>query len=350
MSLGFTPAVEIYGANAALINERLISWQHVDAAGIESDQLTLSLDLEGLEGLPSLEGKIGLRVGYLESGLIDKGQFVVTRRTPTLFPLRLTLVATAAPFSAADQTGFKQRRSVSHGPTTLGALFRQLTSRHGFSPRVAPDLALIKIEHVDQSNETDMGFLTRLAHLHDAVAKPFNELYVLARRGQAKSLSGKVLPDVQLSVTTNNRPGDHAFTSATLDETSRAKYQGCKTRWWDAAAGKMRVEESGIAPFKTVRQRYHNADEARAAGEGEVRRMMREALKVKIECPGHPGLAAEGLVLLDDTWPDFMRGRWSIDKVMASGSRQQSYRCSIEATCLDARSEPGLASIDAVTR
>ncbi|MFJ2364480.1 phage late control D family protein [Pseudomonas sp. NPDC087697] len=337
MSLGFTPAVEIYGANAALLNERLLTWQHVDASGIESDQLTLTLDLEGLEGLPSLGGKIGLRVGYLESGLVDKGEFVITRRTPTLFPLRLALVATAAPFSAADQTGFKQRRSASHGPTTLGALFRQLTSRHGFSPRVAPELALIKIEHVDQSNETDMGFLTRLAYLHDAVAKPVNELYVLARRGQAKSLSGKVLPPVKLSVTTNNRPGDNAFISATLDETARAKYQGCKTRWWDAAAGKVRDEESGIAPFKTLRQRYQSADDARAAAEGEVRRMMREALKVKIGCPGNPGLAAEGIVLLDPTWPDFMRGRWSIDKVTASGDRKTSYRCTIEATCLDAK-------------
>ncbi|CAH0289366.1 phage protein D [Pseudomonas sp. PvR086] len=337
MSLGFTPAVEIYGANAALLNERLLSWTHIDAAGIESDQLTLVISLDGLEGLPSLGGKIGLRVGYLESGLVDKGEFVITRRTPTLFPLRLTLVATAAPFSAADQTGFKQRRSVSHGPTTLGALFRQLTSRHGFSPRVAPDLSLIKIAHIDQSNETDMGFLTRLAYLHDAVAKPVNELYVLARRGQAKSLSGKVLPTIKLSVTSNNRPGDHAFISAVLDETARAKYQGCKTSWWDAAAGKVRVEESGIAPFKTLRQRFQSADDARAAAEGETRRMMREALKVTIECPGNPGLSAEGVVLLDPTWPDFMRGRWSIDKVTATGDREKSYRCKIDATCLDAK-------------
>lgn len=337
MSLGFTPAVEIYGANAALLNERLLSWQHVDAAGIESDSLTLILSLDGIEGLPDLGGKIGLRVGYRESGLVDKGEFVVTRRTPTLFPLRLTLVATAAPFSAADLTGFKQRRSVSHGPTTLGALFRQLTSRHGFSPRVAPELARIRIEHIDQSNETDMGFLTRLAHLHDAVAKPINELYVLARRGQVKSLSGKVLPNIKLSVTTNNHPGDNAFISAVLVETARAKYQGCKTGWWDAAAGKVQEVESGIAPLKTMRQRYQSAGDARAAGEGEVRRMLREALKVTIECPGNPGLSAEGVVLLDPTWPDFMRGRWSIDKVTASGSREKSYRCSIEATCLDAK-------------
>ena len=46
MALGVTPAVEIYGANAALINQRLMSWEHIDAAGIESDQLTLVLDLD----------------------------------------------------------------------------------------------------------------------------------------------------------------------------------------------------------------------------------------------------------------------------------------------------------------
>lgn len=50
MALGFTPAVNIYGANAALLNQRLISWEHIDAAGFESDQLTLTIDLEGLRG------------------------------------------------------------------------------------------------------------------------------------------------------------------------------------------------------------------------------------------------------------------------------------------------------------
>ena len=136
MALGFTPVVQIYGANADLLNQRLISWEHIDAAGIESDQLTLTIDLEGLEGLPNLGGKIGLLVGYLEmEEMVDKGQFKVTRLTPTLFPLRLTLVATAAPFSKDDETGFKQRRTASHGPTTLGELFSKLVSRHGFSNR-----------------------------------------------------------------------------------------------------------------------------------------------------------------------------------------------------------------------
>lgn len=339
MTLGFTPAVEIYGAHAALLNQRLISWEHIDAAGIESDQLTLTVDLEGLDGLPSLGGRIGLKVGYLESGMVDKGQFKVTRLTPTLFPFRLTLVATAAPFSKDDETGFKQRRTASHGPTTLGTLFRELVLRHGFSPRVAPDVSLIRIEHIDQTNETDMGFLTRLAMKYNVVAKPYDQIYVLARSGQTKSLSGQTLADVTLSVTHNNRPGDHAFISATLEESAREQAKGCKTCFVDAATGVLRWVETGLAPFKTIRQKQPNEADAIAVGEGEVRKMLRQKFKVKITCPGDPRLAAEGLVLLDDTWPDFMRGRWSIDKVTASGNRENSYRCLIDASCLDPKAE-----------
>ncbi|KIK84936.1 phage late control D family protein [Pseudomonas koreensis] len=339
MTLGFTPVVKIYGANADLLNQRLISWEHIDAAGFESDQLTLTIDLEGLEGLPNLGGKIGLEVGYLESGMVDKGQFKVTRLTPTLFPFRLTLVATAAPFSKEDETGFKQRRTASHGPTTLGALFRKLVSSHGFSPRVAPEVAMIRIEHVDQSNETDMSFLTRLAKKYNAVTKPYNDVYVLARPGQTKSLSGQVLADVTLSVTSNNRPGDHAFISATLEESAREQTKGCKTCFVEAATGLLQWVETGLAPFKIIRQKQPSEADAIAVGEGEVRKMLRQKYKVKITCPGNPLLAAEGLVLLDETWPDFMRGRWSIEKVTASGNRENSYRCVIDASGLDPKAE-----------
>jgi len=331
MALGFTPAVELYGANAALFNERLVEWEHTDVAGFVSDQLTLTLDIEGLEGLPDLGGKIGLRVGYLESGLVDKGVFTITQRTPSLFPMRLVLVATAAPF---DEPSFKQRRTASHGPITLGALFRQLTSRYGFSPRVAPELEGEQIAHIDQTNESDMAFLTRLAKRFDAVAKPVDELYVLGRKGQVKSLSGKALPDVRLSVTHDNRPGDRAFISAKLTDASRAKYGGAQASWWDAAAGKKQVVEVGIAPFKIVTQRYQSEDEACSAAQGEMRRVWREGLLIDVVCPGNPSLAAEGLLLLDESWPGFMQGRWSIKKVTASGKRADGYRCTIQASGL----------------
>ena len=334
MAQGFTPIVEFYGANAALLNQRLMHWSHTDAAGIESDRLELTLNIEGLEGLPSLSGKIGLRVGYQESALVEKGEFVITQRTPVLFPMRLMIVATAAPFSMLDASGYRQRRSASYGPTTLGALFRQLVSRHGFSPRVAPALEGIAIAHIDQSNESDMAFITRLAKRYSAVTKPINELYVLAETGQVKSLTGQLLPQVKLSVTQDNRPGDQAFITAKLDETSRSKYMGSRVTWWDAAGGKQQVVEVGVAPFKTLRQRCQNQAEARAVAEGELRRVGREGLKLVIDCPGNPLLAAEGLLVLDETWPSYMQGQWSMKQVVHVGDPVTGYRSSITANGL----------------
>ncbi len=331
MAQGFTPSVEFYGVNAALLNQRLMHWSHTDAAGIEADRLELTLNIEGLEGLPSLSGKIGLRVGYEETGLVEKGEFVVTQRTPVLFPMRLMIVATAAPFSVQDASGYRQRRSASYGPTTLGALFRQLVSRHGYSPRVAPELDGIAIAHIDQSNESDMAFITRLAKRYRAVTKPINELYVLAEAGRVKSLSGQLLPDVTLSVTRDNRPGEPAFITATLDEKSRSKYMGSRVAWWDAAAGKQRVAQVGVAPFKTLRQRYQNQAEAQSVAEAELRRVGREGLTLMIDCPGNPLLAAEGLLLLDESWPSYMQGRWSINKVTHVGDPATGYRSSIIA-------------------
>lgn len=286
--------------------------------------------------MPSLSGKIGLRVGYQESALVEKGEFVITQRTPVLFPMRLMIVATAAPFSMLDASGYRQRRSASYGPTTLGALFRQLVSRHGFSPRVAPALEGIAIAHIDQSNESDMAFITRLAKRYSAVTKPINELYVLAEAGQVKSLTGQLLPQVKLSVTQDNRPGDQAFITAKLDETSRSKYMGSRVTWWDAAGGKQQVVEVGVAPFKTLRQRCQNQAEARAVAEGELRRVGREGLKLLIDCPGNPLLAAEGVLLLDETWPSYMQGQWSMKQVVHVGDPATGYRSSITANGLSA--------------
>lgn len=331
MAQGFTPIVEFYGANAALLNQRILRWKHTDAAGIESDRLELTLNIEGLEGLPSMSGKIGLRVGYKESGLVEKGQFLITQRTPALFPMRLMIVATAAPFSSVDPSEYRQRRSASHGPTTLGALFRQLVSRHGFSPRVAASLEGIAIAHVDQSNESDMAFITRLARRYCAVTKPFNELYVLAEAGQVKSISLQQLPEVKLSVTQDNRPGDQAFITAVLNENTRSSYQGCRVTWWDSGGGKQQVVQIGIAPFKTLRQRCQNEAEARAVAEAELRRVGREGLELQVDCPGNPLLAAEGLLRLDETWPLYMQGLWSITKVVNEGDPATGYRSAITA-------------------
>lgn len=340
MGLGYTPVVRITGMHADMINaRRLIDWEHIDAAGLESDRLHLTVDTRGVEGLPREGERLGIEVGYAEGEVINKGDFVISRATPRLFPEQLLIVATAAPFKASDETAFKERRSASFEATTLGAVFRELTGRHGFSPRVAPELESIPVDHADQADETDMSFITRLAREHDAVAKPVGERYVLARRGQTKAISGQELPVVTLSVPPNNQPSEMGFTNATMERDSRVRFSGVRAAWLNGEDGVEATVEMGSAPFKRLRRSYANEGNARRAAEGEQRKLKREEEKLRVECPGNPVLAAEGRILLDDTWPSYMRGEWSLDRVTARGSRRYGYRCVLEATWPEGREE-----------
>lgn len=332
MSIGYTPKVTLHGAHEALINSRLISWTHVDASGIESDTLALKVDTQGIDGLPEQGEKISLQVGYKESDIIDKGEFIISSVERRLFPPQIDIEATAAPFQKANDTGFRERRSASYGPVSLGNLFRQLTTRHGFSPRIEGVLDNIQIDHIDQTNETDMAFLTRIASRYDAVTKPWNGLYVMARRGNVKTISGETLPTVTYSVPQTEAPSEHGFMNASVSYDTRPVYSGCKASWWDDKSAKTKVVTVGEAPFLVLQQTWASEKDATIAAENERRRKQRERAKISLDVPGNPLLAAEGLILLDDTWPTSMQGQWSIDKVSASHTSDAGYRCAVEAT------------------
>jgi len=333
MGLGYTPIIRVKGAHADLINSRLLTWELIDAAGRQSDQLTIRVDTQGINGLPKEGRVIELEVGYAEDeALTAKGKYKITRVTPRLYPDSVTIVATAAPFQVKDETEFKKRRSRSFEKISLGDLFRQVISVHGYSPRVAPDLDGIMLAHIDQSDETDMSFITRLARKHDAVTKPVDELYVLARRGQIKSISGKNIESVRFSVPSKNLPNAGCFVNAEADFPSRSRYNGVIATYTDTDQAIELEVKVGEAPFKKIRNQHDSQATATESANGEMRKLLRSGVTIKMDVPGDPNLVAEGLIELDDSFPEYMRGRWSLDRVISRGDRGSGYRCAIEAS------------------
>jgi len=263
---------------------------------------------------------------------VSKGRFIITRIAPVLFPAQCTIVATAAPFQVDDKTEFKKRRTVSHKNTNLAQLFKTLVEQHGFEARFDSFFESIAIDHVDQSSETDAGFLTRLARQHDAIAKPVDKIYVLARRGQIKTISGRDLPVITLSLPTDNHPGKTAFINCLYDQPSRHVLHGVKAQWTDDD-GEERTVEAGQAPFKQLRhQNYSSASAALTACENELRRIKRVGSTLVIDMPGDPLVVAEGVLTLDDTFPEAFSGTWSIDQVDAKGDTKNGYRLKVKAT------------------
>ncbi|GDX06627.1 contractile injection system protein, VgrG/Pvc8 family [Buttiauxella sp. A111] len=333
MELGFTPVHYCEGPGADIINGRMTAFERIDASsGKETDRLILTVDVTGLKGIPQEGGVLTWFEGYEESGVVNIGRFKITTITPQLFPRIITITATAAPFEKEDKTGFRQRRSASWDNTTLGEIFQTIAQRHNLSPRMDARLSSFTYPHTDQINETDSAFLNRLAEAHDAVAKPVNGAYILALRGEAKSITGKTLPVVKLTCPPENHPGNQHFIQCAIDTPGKKSVNGVRVNYTDEATGETHSLTSGEAPFRTMPGTYINKAHAEAVLKGGHRRAKRDASKIQLDTPGNPYVAAEGVIELDNTFPDGMRGRISIDRVEVRCSRGEGYRMSITAS------------------
>lgn len=323
MGLATRIRARVTGAGSRIINTYLQQWQLTDASGDETDQITLTVAAPDMDSMPPEGEVIGFQLGTsdgINTQWFERGKFIITRITPKLFPHIFTIVATAAPFQVNDQTAFRLRRSQTYSGT-VGEIFRTVVNRHGLSPRIDEALDSLHIEHIDQTDETDMAFLTRLAKRYDAVAKPVENLYVMARRGNVKSLSKKEIAPIVIDIPINNQPTAHSFSNASVTNPSRHKFTGVKASWWDDEKGEEMIATVGDAPYKRLVQLYSNQDEAKQQAENELRKIQRTRMQIQLDVPANPKFHAEGIVTTSSRFPKYMQGDWSLDKVTMSGSK-----------------------------
>jgi phage protein D len=122
---------------------------------------------------------------------------------------------------AADfKSTLKERISGSFSGQTIGSLVDLIASKHGLIPKVSGALADVVIDHIDQTNESDMHFLTRLAGNYGAIAKPANGNLIFAMKWMAKSVSGLDLGTTTLDITQIN---SWNYSSTTSNNISKIK-------------------------------------------------------------------------------------------------------------------------------
>ncbi|KFC06353.1 phage late control gene D protein [Trabulsiella guamensis ATCC 49490] len=264
--------------------------------------------------------------------MVKIGKFKITTITLQLYPRIITITATSAPFDHKDSSMFRERRTKSWDDTMLGAIFHEIAVEHNLSPRMDPQLADVYCYHADQINETDSAFLNRLAEEHDAVAKPVNGAYILALRGESKSITGITLPVIKLTCPPENIPGNQRFIQCSVDEPGKKNVKGIRVRYTDEATGKTHTIEHGDPPFRTMPAVFENKEHTEAVLKGGKRKAKRNRSKLRLDIPGDPYIAAEGMIEMDDSFPGGMRGRVSIDRVEVRCSRGDGYRMSITAS------------------
>lgn len=66
---------------------RIVSIDLTDKRGFEADELTIELDdYDGAVAIPNTGSKITLHLGYQETGIVDKGEYLFSEFTHTGAP------------------------------------------------------------------------------------------------------------------------------------------------------------------------------------------------------------------------------------------------------------------------
>lgn len=328
--MDFKPAfrVEVDGEDiTSILVARLISLNLSDAAGVQSDRVTISLsDAERFARLkePSAGAEIKVWLGY-GFKLKYMGLFIADRVEVSGPPDAMNISAVASPHgeTTSGKTAITEQKTRSWpADTTLGDLVSKIAADHSMEGVVSPSLADIKLPHIDQVDESDINLLSRLALDLDAIAKPGDGKLIVAKRGESKSVTGETMPAVPIEL---------RDVSSWRSSRSLRELAGQVVAVWhdlDAGAAVECVAGSG-KPVRRLKDRYPSREAAQRAAGAEFARASRAGRSLQLQMPGNPDLIAEGVVDLSG-FRSYLDGEWLVTRVEHSidGS---GYRCSVVA-------------------
>ena len=244
-----TPAAELtidgkrFGTQAM---SRIISISLTDKRGFEADELTIELDdHDGTIAIPKTGSKITLKLGYQETGLVEKGEYLVSEFTASGSPDRLSITARAADLAEA----LAEQVEKSWHKQTLYQIIETIAKKHKYEYLISKDYQNQKIEHIDQTNESDASFMSRLAEQYDAIATIKNGKLLFIPAGESQTASGQPI----LPTTITRASGDsHSFTYS-----SSNSYQAVRAYYTDKKTGQKKeviVNKDNAYPNKKTTQ------------------------------------------------------------------------------------------------
>ncbi|MDA5487851.1 phage late control D family protein [Yersinia kristensenii] len=219
--------IKIGGKTQTTVNDRLISLTLTDNRGFEADMLELVIDdADQKVALPKRGAHIDIALGWKGEPLVNKGRFTVDEISHSGPPDQLIVTARSADF----RDTFNVKREYSWHDITVGKVVASIASRYDLKAGVSEDLGKIEIDHADQTSESDISFLTRMAEKLGAITTIKNGMLLFMHPGRAISQSGKLLP----AITITRASGDkHSFRVADRDA-----YTGVTAYWLDLNYGK----------------------------------------------------------------------------------------------------------------
>lgn len=188
-------------------------------------ELELS-DHDGLLELPPRNATIQVAIGWHRSLLVDKGKYLVDEVQFSGAPDKVNIRARSADLKGS----LSEKKERSFDKIKLTALVEQIAQENQLKAKVSESYSHITIHHIDQTSESDINLLTRLAQEYDAIATVKNGTLLFMPTGKGKTAGGADIPPFELT----RQIGDsYNFSIAESDN-----YKAVRAYWHNTDTGK----------------------------------------------------------------------------------------------------------------
>ena len=326
---------------------RILSVQLTDNRGFEADELTIELDdSDGLLSIPALDSLIKCSLGFKETAIVYKGEFKMSEFTHSGAPDRLNITARSADL---DEKLAEQQEKSWH-KQTLYQIVETIAKKYAYEYLIGQEYQSITIDHIDQTNESDASFLSRLAEQYDAIATIKDKKLLFLPVGAAKTASGKNIEPV---IITRMSGDNHSFTYSSTDNYAAVKafYTEKKTgkkqsviinkdnfdKPKDGAKTGRRPKNSASAgmaddgqKIKILRHLYANKANAEQGARAAFKKLKRGLAEFKINLAiGRPDLYPETPVYVSGFKTEIDCEDWMVARVVHSVN-DSGYTCALE--------------------
>ncbi|MEQ5834210.1 contractile injection system protein, VgrG/Pvc8 family [Marinobacter sp. NFXS9] len=291
------------------VNGRLIDLTLDETPGDEADTLSITLsDHDSALEIPPKGAEIELAIGWRGQALVEKGTFIVDEARFSGPPDQISITARSA--DMRKQLPARQTRSWHQ--TSIGDIVGTIAANNDLKAVVQDQLASTVVEHLDQTDESDLNLLTRLGQKHDAIAAVKHGRLLFTPRGQAETVRGTALPVITVT------PGDGD--SYDYRETDREDYTGVAAFYDDLEQGQQVQVTAGTDDrLKRLRGTYPNKDEAEAAAWAELKRIQRGEAEFGITLArGRPEVGPEYRLKVGGLKPQINSRDWVVTRTSHS--------------------------------
>lgn len=286
---------------------RLMSLTITESRSDEADQLDITLsDADGLLEIPTRNAKLEVAIGFEHTGLVEKGEYHVDEVEHRGAPDHIVIRARSAAMDGALRT----RTERSFHKKKIADIVNTIAAANGLEAVVDNYIGNKLIDHIDQTNESDLAFLNRLGKRFDVVVtvKESKLLFILAHGG--RKVSGDKMPIKRIL----RAEGDqHSFIEASRDNS----YTGVTAFWLEPRKSKRnKVIYGAIGNAKQLRETYGNESDALEAAKAEWQRIQRGEATMKFSMAvGVPELSPQYIIQFPDMKKPISEKDWLIKTI-----------------------------------